>query len=148
MPARGLLHVEGLWPVGVLQPDAHEPVHQRAPWPGFGAGGPLAAFGISADELDLLFFLSVLDRRACWAPGGVGLSAGPNGWAVAGPDAIRWWKDAALAEELDRLHAAWLARGRPALGDYRVAFVPAAPPPGGWALDRRFFRELVWLQER
>jgi hypothetical protein len=80
------------------------------------------------------------------------LSDGPNGWAVAGPDAVRWWKDATLVEELDRLHAAWLARGRPVLGDYRVAFVPvaadAAPPPGGWALDRRFFRELVWLEER
>jgi protein-L-isoaspartate(D-aspartate) O-methyltransferase len=38
MPARGPLHLEGLWPLGVIQPDAHEQVHQRAPWPGFGAG--------------------------------------------------------------------------------------------------------------
>jgi protein-L-isoaspartate(D-aspartate) O-methyltransferase len=152
MPARGLLHVEGLWPLGVVQPDAHEPIHRRTAWPGFGAKGRLASLGVSVDELDLLFFLSVLDRRACWGPGGVGLSDGRNGWAVAGPDAVRWWKDATLAEELDRLHAQWLARGRPALGDYRVTFAPiaddSAPPPGGWALDRRFFRELVWLEER
>lgn len=152
MPARGPLHLEGLWPLGVIEPDAHEQVHQRDPWPGFGAGGPLPSVGSSADEVDLLFFLSVLDRRACWAPGGVGLSDRANGWAVAGPDAVRWWKDAALVEELDRVHAAWLARGRPTLGDYRVAFVPvaddAAPPAGGWALDRRFFRELVWLEQR
>ena len=44
----------------------------------------------------------------------------------------------------------WLARGRPTLGDYGVAFVPigeeASAPSGGWALDRRFFRELVWLE--
>jgi len=112
--------------------------------------GPLPSVGSSADELDLLFYLSVLDRRACWAPGGVGLSDDLRGWAMAGPDAIRWWKDAALVEDLDRLHAGWLACGRPALEDYRVAFVPSgedtAPPAGGWALDRRFYRELIWLQ--
>jgi protein-L-isoaspartate(D-aspartate) O-methyltransferase len=46
MPARGLLHVGGLWPLGVMQPDAHQQVHQRDPWPGFGAGDrfpPLAS---------------------------------------------------------------------------------------------------------
>jgi hypothetical protein len=79
------------------------------------------------------------------------LSDDLNGWAVAGPGGIRWWKDAALVEQLDRLHAGWLASGRPTLRDYRVAFVPieqdAAPPPGGFALDRRFFRELVWLEK-
>jgi hypothetical protein len=55
-----------------------------------------------------------------------------------------------LVERLDRLHSEWLVRGRPMVRDYRVAFVPidedAGPPPGGWALDRRFFRELLWLQ--
>jgi protein-L-isoaspartate(D-aspartate) O-methyltransferase len=140
MPIRGPLHLDGLWPRGILLPDADEPIHQRDPWPGSGT-----------DEVDFRFYLSLLDRRACWAPGGVGLSDGLNGWAVAGPDGIRWWKDASLVEELDHLHAGWLARGRPTLGDYRVAFVPiaedAAPPPWGWALDRRFFRELVWLEE-
>jgi hypothetical protein len=70
--------------------------------------------------------------------------------ARSGPDAIRWWKDASLVERLDRLHSEWLSRGRPTLGDYRVAFVSieddASVPPGGWVLDRRFFRQLVWLQ--
>jgi hypothetical protein len=138
MAVRGPLHLDGLWPSGILLPDADEPVHRRDPWPGFGT-----------DEVDFCFYLSLLDRRACWAPDGVGLSDGLSGWAVAGPGGIRWWKDAALVEQLDRLHAGWLARGRPALGDYWVAFVPieqdAAPPSGGWALDRRFFRELAWL---
>ena len=72
-----------------------------------------------------------------------------NGWAIAGPDGIQWWKNAALVDDLDRLHAQWLAIGRPALRDYQVAFVPveedAALPTGGWAIDRRYFRELVWL---
>jgi hypothetical protein len=111
---------------------------------------PLPSLEGSADEVDLLFYPSLVDRRACWAPGGVGLSD-PNGWAVAGPDGIRWWKDAALVEELDRLHSEWLARGRPSVQDHKVAFVPigedAAPLPGGWVLDRRFFRELIWLDE-
>ncbi len=149
MPVRGPLHLEGLWPVGVMQPDAHEPIHRRDPWPGFGAEGPPPGSERSADEVDLHFYLSLRDRRACWAPERVGLSDGPNGWAVASPDGIRWWKAADLAAELDRVHADWLACGRPALGDYQVAFIPidagAMPPPGGWALDRRFFRELVWL---
>jgi len=140
MPIRGPLHIDGLWPRGILLPDADEPIHQRDPWPGFGT-----------DEVDFCFYLSLLDRRACWAPDGVGLSEDLNGWAVAGPDGIRWWKDAALVEQLDRLHAGWLARGRPTLRDYRVAFVPieqdAAPPSGGWALDRRFFREFAWLEK-
>lgn len=149
MPAHGPLHLDGLWPQGIRLPGPDEPVHQRDPWPGFGAEGPLPSCGISADELDLLFFLSLLDHRACWAADGVGLSHGPNGTALASPDGVRWWQDATLVDDLDRRHAQWLAHGRPALADYRVAFVPiaedAAPPPGGWALDRRFFRELVWL---
>jgi protein-L-isoaspartate(D-aspartate) O-methyltransferase len=141
MPIRGPLHLDGLWPRGILLPDAGEPIQQRDPWPGF---------EFAADEVDFTFYLSLADRRACGLPDEVGLSDGPNGWALVGPDGIRWWKAAALVAELDRLHAEWLAQGRPRLGDYRVAFVPieqdAAPPSGGWALDRRFFRELVWLE--
>jgi len=94
---------------------------------------------------------ALVDRRACWAPDGVGLSDGLNGWAVAGPDGIRWWKDAALVQRLDRLHAQWLACGRPTLGDHQVAFAPIeqdlTPPPKGWAVERRFFRERLWLQK-
>jgi Cytochrome bd terminal oxidase subunit I len=144
MPIRGPLHVDGLWPIGMLQPDSPEPVHQRDPWPGFGATGSLPWLGCSADEIDLLFYLSLLDRRACWARDGL------NGWALAGPDGIRWWQDASLVEQLDRLHSRWLACGRPTVRDYQVAFVPigedAVPPPGGCAVERRFFRELIWLQ--
>jgi Protein-L-isoaspartate(D-aspartate) O-methyltransferase (PCMT) len=153
MHGRGPLHLDGLWSVGVVQvvqPDSPEPVHQRDPWPGFAAQGALPGRGCSADESDFCFYLSLVDRRACWTPGGVGLSDGLNGWAVAGPDAIRWWRDASLVEELDHLHSQWLARGRPTLGDYGVAFVPigaeGSAPSGGWALDRRWFRELVWLE--
>jgi hypothetical protein len=155
--ARRLLerYVDELWPLGVVHPDpqlAAGPVHRRDPWPGFAATGSPSSPGCAADEIDFCFYLSLLDRRACWAPDGVGLSDGPNGWAVAGAGGIRWWKDAALVEELDRLYARWLADGRPALEDYRVAFVPvvegAAPPPGSWALDRRFHRELVWRERR
>jgi hypothetical protein len=134
MPIRGPLHIEGLWPMGVVQPDAWEPIQVRDPWPGFGAAGSLPSWGCSADEIDFCFYLSLLDRRACWAPYGVGLSDGLHGWAVAGPDGIRWWKNPSLMEQLDRLHADWLARGRPRIGDYQVAFVPigqdAGPPPG------------------
>jgi protein-L-isoaspartate(D-aspartate) O-methyltransferase len=151
MPIRGPLHIEGLWPMGVVQPDAGEPIHGRDPWPGFGAAGSLPSHGCSADEIDFCFYLSLRDRRAYWAPDGVGLSDGLHGWAVAGPDGIRWWQNPSLMEQLDRLHAEWLTRGRPRIGDYQVAFVPigqdAGPPPGGWVLDRRFFRQLIWLHE-
>jgi protein-L-isoaspartate(D-aspartate) O-methyltransferase len=149
MPVRGPLHIDGLWPIGVLQPDSGEVIHERDPWPGFATAGPPPGRGCSADESDFGFYLSLADRRACWAPGGVGLSDGRNGWAVAGPDGIRWWGDASLVEDLDRLHAEWRSCGRPAVGDYRVAFAPieqdSSPPRGGWAVDRRFFRELIWL---
>jgi protein-L-isoaspartate(D-aspartate) O-methyltransferase len=151
MPIRGPLHLDGLWPLGIVHPDAGEPIHQRDAWPGFAAAGPLPGHSCSADERDFGFYLSLVDRRACWAPGGVGLSDGLNGWAIAGPDSIRWWKDAALVQRLDRLHAQWLACGRPALGDYRVAFAPIeqdpTPPPESWAIERRFFRELLWLDK-
>ncbi|HEX5876877.1 MAG TPA: hypothetical protein VF468_00875, partial [Actinomycetota bacterium] len=100
---------------------------------------------------DFLFYLSLVDRRACWGPGGVALSDGRNGWATADPSGIRWWRDETLADDLDRHHAHWLAIGRPTLGDYRVALVPInegrPAPPTGWALDRPSFRELLWLEE-
>lgn len=149
MPVRGSLHIDGLWPRGISQADSHEPIRQRDLWPGFAAQGPLPELGCSADEIDFCFYLSLVDRRAYKMPSGVGLNDGVNGWAIAGPDGIQWWKNAALVDDLDRLHAQWLASGRPALQDYQVAFVPveedAALPTGGWAIDRRYFRELVWL---
>jgi hypothetical protein len=67
-------------------------------------------------------------------------------------DGIRWWKDAALADELDRHYRDWDARGRPAVGDYQVSFLPIEvecdPPRGGWQIKRRFYRELVTLGVR
>jgi protein-L-isoaspartate(D-aspartate) O-methyltransferase len=153
MPVRGSLRIENLWPAGFVRPDADEQVHERDPWPGWAADGEDPALGCSADEADLLFYLGIRDRRACWAPGGVGLSEGTGGWAVATPGRFRWWKDAALAHRLDRLHDEWLASGRPAIRDYRVAFMPLSDgdqeaPAAPWAIDRRFFREVLWLPKR
>ncbi len=59
MPIRGLLHLDGLWPLGVVQPDPGEPIHQRDPWPGFAAAGPLPGRSCSADETDFGFYLSL-----------------------------------------------------------------------------------------
>lgn len=152
MPIRGLLHIDGLWPRGTRQPGPREPIGQRDPWPGFAAKGPLPELGCSADEVDFCFYLSLADRRAYKTVRGVGLNDGANGWAIAGADGIHWWKNAVLADDLDRLHTRWLTSGRPALQDYRLAFVPidqdAGPPAGGWAIDRRYFRELIWLDHR
>jgi hypothetical protein len=151
MPARGALRVDGLWAQGTIEPGPAETVHERPPWPGFATSDVDPVMRKSLDHEHFHFLLSLVDRRTCWAPGGIALTEGPNGWAAASDTGVRWWKDATLADELDRRHADWVARGRPALGDYRVAFVAvaddAAPPPGGWALDRRFFHELVWLEE-
>jgi len=80
------LHIEDLWARGIV---AAGPAGQRPPWPGFGADGPVDSLGgRSADEISLLFFLGLHDRRSCLAPDGVGLSAGPNGWVTAGPAGI------------------------------------------------------------
>ena len=151
MDGRGRLHADRLWSMGIAQPDDQGEVGERAPWPGFGAYQTDPGPEDPVDEQDFLFYLSLVDRRACWAPGGVALSDGPNGWATADPSGIRWWRDETLADDLDRHHADWLAIGRPRLGDYRVALVPVEegrrPPPGGWALDRPSFRELLWLEE-
>jgi protein-L-isoaspartate(D-aspartate) O-methyltransferase len=140
MDARGQLHADRLWSMGIAQPDDQGEVGEREPWPGFGAYETDPGPDDPVDEQDFLFYLSLVDRRACWAPGGVALSDGLNGWATADPSGIRWWKGEALADDLDRHHAEWLAIGRPMLGDYRVAFVPIEegrpPPPTGWALDR------------
>jgi protein-L-isoaspartate(D-aspartate) O-methyltransferase len=149
MPARGAIHIEGLWEMGTVRPGPGEPVHERNPWPGFGAGGMVNSLGCTADEVDLLFFLGLHDRRACWAPQGVGLSDGQGGWAVAGRDGIRWWKDASLVRELARFHEEWLVRGSPSIRDYQISFVrieeDSCLPPGGWQIERRFFRELLVL---
>lgn len=101
------------------------------------------------DEDDFLFYLGLADRRACHAPQGPALSSGLNGWAALAPDGMRWWKDVSLARELDRRYHEWDALGRPAMGDYQISFVPidsdSYPPPGGWQIERRFYRERLTL---
>jgi hypothetical protein len=57
---------------------------------GIGVAQPIPGRSCSAEESDFGCYLSLVDRRACWAPDGVGLSDGLNGWAIAGPDSIRW----------------------------------------------------------
>jgi protein-L-isoaspartate(D-aspartate) O-methyltransferase len=146
IPVRGPLHIAGMWALGVVRPESPGEVHERAPWPGFGAAGPLASLGgSSADEIDFLFFLGLHDRGACQAPQGVALSNGPAGWAVASPDGIRWWKDGLLASKLDGVHEEWIACGRPGIHDYRVTFLPIGEDiklaAAGWKIERRFYRE-------
>jgi hypothetical protein len=67
--------------------------------------------------------------------------------AIRSPEGILWWKDGSLAGELDRLYRDWDARGRPGMVGYRLVFVPverdSGPPPEGWVIERRFYRELV-----
>lgn len=40
-----------------------------------------------------------------------------------------------------------MARGRPAIGDYQVTFLPAGAacdlPGRGWQVERRFYREML-----
>jgi hypothetical protein len=73
-----------------------------------------------------------------WRPG---TSAG---FRPAPPPRHRWWP-----VELDRRYRDWDARGRPAVGDYQVSFLPIGTecdaPAGGWQIERRFYRELVTL---
>jgi hypothetical protein len=149
IPVRGPLHIEDLWAQGVWRPHGAEPVHEADPEPRFTVRRPDEPMGITDDETDFLFFLGLQDRRACHAPQGPALSAGPDGWAALAPDGIWWWKDASLARELDRRYREWDARGRPALEDYQISFRPidadGGPPPGGWQIARRFYRELLKL---
>jgi protein-L-isoaspartate(D-aspartate) O-methyltransferase len=155
MPVRGPLQMSGegmaggLWSRGMVMADPADVVHEPGPEPRFGPRRPDEPYVTGDDESDFLFFLGLADRRACSAPQGVGLTNGLDGWATVARDGIRWWKDAALAAELDRHYRDWDARGRPAVGDYQVAFLPIGtegdPPPGGWQIKRRFYRELVTL---
>jgi hypothetical protein len=57
---------------------------------GIAVAQPIPGRSCSADERDFGFYLSLVDRRACRAPGRVGLSDGLNGWAIANLDGIRW----------------------------------------------------------
>ena len=152
MPARGQLHIEGLWPLGYVRPGPGEPYRAAGPWPGFGAQRPSGAPGtlsLADDEIDFLFFLGLSDRRAGWLDPGPGLNNGPDGWAAAGPEGIWCWKDASLAAELDRIYQEWVASGRPAISDYQVTFMPPGAacdlPAGGWQVERQFYRELLTL---
>ena len=147
IPVRGPLHIEDLWALGVWMPRGTEPVRESDPGPRFTQRRPDEPMGITDDETDFLFFLGLHDRRACHAPDGPGLSGGPDGWAVLAPGGIRWWKDQSLARDLDGRYREWDARGRPALEDYQISFLPidADPPPGSWQIKRRFYREVLRL---
>jgi protein-L-isoaspartate(D-aspartate) O-methyltransferase len=149
IPVRGPLHIQDMWSLGVRLTGPAEMVHEPDDRPRFAARQADEPMGITDDETDFLFFLGLQDRRACHAPQGPALSEGPHGWAALAPDGIWWWKDASLARELDRRYREWDARGRPALEDYQVSFRPidadGDPPPGGWQIVRRFYRELLTL---
>ncbi len=150
MPVRGSLHIGDLWERGTVVADPAELVREPDPAPRFAARRPGEPLDLTEDEADFLLFLGLQDRRACWSPHGPALSQGPGGWAALAPDGIWWWKDASLAGDLDRHYRDWDARGRPALEDYQVSFVPIGqpgdPPPGTWQIERRFYRELLSLR--
>jgi len=112
VPVRGPLHIEDLWGRGVVGADPAELVHEPDPAPRFTARRPEEPMRLTDDETDLLFFLGLQDRRACWAPEGPALSGGADGWAALAPDGIWWWKDASLARELCRRFRDWDAHGR------------------------------------
>jgi len=146
IPVRGPLHIEDLWPRGMICPDPAEVVHEPTPGLRFTARPPDQPAWLTDDEDDFLLYLGLADRRACGAPDGPALSSGPDGWAVLAPGEIRWWKDASLASELKRRYREWDGRGRPTMGDYQISFAPidsSGAPPEGWQIERRFYRE--WL---
>lgn len=149
IPVRGPLHIENLWVEGVCVSDPAETVHEPDTAPRFTPRRPDEPMQPADDETDFVFFLGLRDRRACSGPAGPTLSAGPDGWATLAPDGIQWWGDQSLARELHRGYRDWDARGRPALEDYQVTFVPVPDggegPPGSWQIERRFYRELLTL---
>jgi len=149
IPVRGPLYIEDLWPYGVIAAAPAEIVRESVPSPRFATGGPDGSLGLSEEETGFLFYLGLNDRRAYWTPEGPGLSDGRSGWATLARDGISWWKDELLARRLDHYYPDWDARGRPLAGDYLVSFAPIEeerdPPPGGWVIERRFYRELVTL---
>jgi protein-L-isoaspartate(D-aspartate) O-methyltransferase len=149
IPVRGPLHIEDLWMREVIVPDQAELVHEPDSGPRFGPRRPGEPMWLTDEEDDFLFYLGLTDRGACHAPQGPGLSAGSDGMAALAPDGIWWWKEESLARELDRRYREWDARGRPAMGDYQVSLVPIGaggdPPPGGWQIVRRFYRERLTL---
>jgi len=149
IPVRGPLHIEDLWTHSVIVPDRAGLVHEPDPVPRFGPRQPGEPMSLTDEEDNFLFYLGLVDHRACHAPQGPGLSVGWDGMAALAPDGIWWWKDESLARELDRRYREWDARGRPALEDYLVTFVPKQDggdrPPEGWQIERRFYRELLTL---
>ena len=149
IPVRGPLYIEDLWVEGVRVADPAETVHEPDTEPRFTPRRPDEPMQPADDETDFVFYLGLADRRACLGPVGPTLNDGPDGWATLGPDGISWWKEESLARELDRRYREWDARGRPALEDYRVTFVPVQDggdrPPGSWQIERRFYHELLTL---
>ncbi len=149
IPVRGPLHIEDLWVEGVRVTDPAETVHEPDSAPRFTPRRPDEPMLPADDETDFVFFLGLHDRRATHTLDGPTLSGWRTGWATLAPDGIRWWRDESLARELDRRYREWDARGRPALEDYQVVFVPVHDggdgPPGSWQIERRFYRELLIL---
>jgi protein-L-isoaspartate(D-aspartate) O-methyltransferase len=58
MDARGQLHADRLWSMGIAQPDDQGEIRERQPWPGFGAYQTDPGPDDPVDEQDFLFYIS------------------------------------------------------------------------------------------
>jgi protein-L-isoaspartate(D-aspartate) O-methyltransferase len=121
-------------------PRGQEPVVERPRWPDLDGADWSGAVG------GFWFYLGLRDPRASiarWPPEqGFGLSdARAGAFAAVEPTRLAAYGNATLLDELDRLHADWLAAGSPGLLDYTITFQSAAPPP--WTLARKYHRWIV-----
>jgi hypothetical protein len=131
-----------------MMPEGDDQVEERPGWEGYAIGEPVApGWPMRSDELDFAFYLSLRDQRACVGVDGFGLSDLERGWAFASGDTLRWCGDPGLVGDLDRLHDEWEALGRPAIGDYAMAFRPvrADQESSTWTLTRTYHRQHLWL---
>ncbi len=129
VPLRGSLGGAEPWPA----------VRPRRPGSGERSGPPLPALHGAAEFetwWDAAYTVGLLDRRAVLAGRQLALTQGRSA-AVAGPDGVRAWGDAALLGDLRSHVERWEGWGRPAMGDWLSTFQrgspvnPRPPPPPG-----------------
>lgn len=97
------------------------------------------------------YFVATRDRRA-WMPNWLGFGLrDERGTVVISEGVIRTAGDGNLRGDLDRLHTEWHTLGRPRPSQYRLKFVRVGAtqdvPDGAWIVDRRFFRQLTWVED-
>lgn len=150
MMMEGELHDASYWPKRP-RPDDTGKSRDEPVWGDFAWRPQPGQAWVDSEWGGFWYFVATRDRRA-WMPSwqAFGLWDEDRGTVVISEERITTVGDDGLRSDLEHLYAQWHHLGRPAPSRYRLRFVPLGDgsedlPTGAWKMDRRFFRQLTWV---